>query len=111
MQQTINLQTEKWLSTTSEVMGAQLEGLQELLLRISKKDPDVSFYASDLAKLRMSGLEMENTLSRIWNADSTSTVDQIIIGHYETKHPGIGALTFLADLVKIKLVMINTTMH
>ena len=111
MQQAINLQTKKWLRTTSEVLNAQPEGLQKLLLQISMKDPDVSFYASDLAKLRMSGMEMENTLTRIWNADSSSTVDQIIIHQYETKHPCIGVLTFFADLVKNNLDIITSTTH
>jgi len=111
MRQQINAQAKKWLSTTSDVLSVQPEGLQKLLLQISKKNPDVSFYASDLAKLRMSGVEMEDILTRIWNADSISSVDQIISRQSGTEHPCPGALIFLADLIKINLNKIHMTIH
>jgi hypothetical protein len=111
MRQQSKAQTQKWLSTTSDILSAQPEGLQKLLLQISKKDPDVSLYASDLAKLRMSGMEMENILTRIWHADTISCIDQIISRQSGTGHPCPGALIFLAELIKINLNIIHRTIH
>ena len=109
MRQRTSSLTTRWIATTSDVLSVKPEGLQKLLLQISKKNPDVSFYASDLARLRMSSREMENMLTRIWHADSISSIDQIISRQSKADHPCSGALKFFVNLIKINLTMINTT--
>ena len=114
MRLTMSNQTRKWLSTTSQVLHEQPERLQKLVLQISKKNPAMGFYASDLARLRMSGMEMEDILTRIWNADSVHIVDQIVNRQPEAEHPCSGALAFLADLIKSDLTMgcqLHPTVH
>jgi len=103
MQPTMNIQTRKWLNTTSQVLHERPERLQKLVLQISEKNQEIGFYASDLAKLRMSGLVMEDILIRIWNADSVGNVDQILERQILANIPCTPALSFLADLIKTDL--------
>lgn len=104
MQPIINVQAGKWLNTTSQVLHERPERLQTLVLQISIKNQEMGYYASDLAKLRMSGLVMEDILIRLWNADSVDHVDQILKRQILANLPSTPALAFLADLIKTDLV-------
>lgn len=104
MQPIVTVQTRKWLSTTSQILYERPERLQKLVLQISMKNQEMGYYASDLAKLRMSGLVMEDILIRIWNADSVDHVDQILKRQILANLPCTPALAFLADLIKTDLV-------
>jgi len=98
-----NRRIEKWLSTTSRVLYERPERLQKIVLDISRHTPEMGFYASDVAKLRMSGLVMEDILFGIWNADSTGSVDQLLKQQSMTYMPHFPALSFLAELIKSDL--------
>jgi hypothetical protein len=89
-----------WLSTTSSVLHERPERLQNLVMQVGKTSPEMGRYASDLARLRMSGIVMENMLFMIWKARSSGQVDEIITQSYQFEHPCTGALTVLADLIK-----------
>ncbi|RUM35544.1 MAG: hypothetical protein DSY50_04460 [Desulfobulbus sp.] len=89
-----------WLSATSRVLHERPERLQHLIMQIANNSPEMGRYASDLARLRMSGIIMENMLFKIWKANSSRQVDQIILQSYQFEHPCTGALTVLADLIK-----------
>ena len=110
----MNTQTMKWFSTTSQVLYERPEGLQKIVLHISKENPEMGSYASDLARLRMSGLVMEDILVRIWNADSVDHVDQLLKRQILANLPSTPALAFLADLIKTDLVRgcrLHPTVH
>ena len=111
MQQVIKFQEKRWLNTTFDVLHEHPKHLQKLILQISRQNPDMGFYASDLARLRMSGMEMENLLTRIWNADSPSRVDQIVETKTKMEHPCSGALNVFADLIKNHLSRTETNIH
>lgn len=91
---------QKWFSTTSQVLEEQPEHLQRLVLHISRENPEMGFYASDLACLRMSGMEMDKTLSKIWHADSESCLEEIMTQQPDEASTSSHALPFLIDLVK-----------
>ncbi len=98
-----NSTTIKWLSTTSRVLYERPERLQKIIYHISEENPEMSSYASDLAKLRMSGLVMENILVGIWNADSPDHVDELLRRQILANIPSSPALAFLAELIKTDL--------
>jgi len=89
-----------WFSTTSSILHERPERLQNLVLQVAKSSPEMGRYASDLARLRMSGIVMENMLFMIWKARSSVQVDQIITQSCLFEHPCTGALTVLADVIK-----------
>jgi hypothetical protein len=99
----IGTQVKQWLATTSQVLHERPERLQKLVLHISKKNPDLGFYAADLASLRMSGLEFDNILAGIWNADSVRRIDEIIRRQPADGHPAAQAIEFMAALIKADL--------
>jgi len=114
MPQAIKTQTRKWFSTTSQVLYERPERLQKIILHISKENPGMGFYASDLAKLRMSGLVMENILVGIWNADSVYHVDQLLKRQILANIPSSPALVFLAELIKADMARecrLHPTVH
>ena len=104
MQPETSIEITKWLNTTSRVLYERPERLQKLVLLISEQDQEMGAYASDLAKLRMSGLVMENILINIWNADSVDLVDKVLQQQILVNLPSTPALAFLANLIKIDLV-------
>ncbi|WP_457574227.1 hypothetical protein [Desulfolithobacter sp.] len=99
MKQVISDQTRHWLTISALVLREPLENLQELVLRIGKKNPAMGFYATDLARLRMSGMDMETVLCRIWQADTPVTIQKIMRSEKFRSHPSARAICFLADLV------------
>ena len=112
----MNTQSRKWFSTTFQVLYERPERLQKIVLHISKENPEMGSYASDLARLRMSGLVMEDILIRIWNADSVGHVDQILKQQILVNFPctPTPALAFLADLIKTDLARgcrLHPTVH
>ena len=114
LQTILGSRIEKWLATTSQVLHERPERLQKLVLHISKKDPEMGFYAADLACLRMSGLEMDKLLSRIWNADSVRNIDEILDRQPPRRYPSCQAMNFLASLIKLDLTRgyrLQQTMH
>jgi hypothetical protein len=109
-----NSRNEQWLSTTSRVLYERPERLQKTVLDISKGNPEMGYYASDVAKLRMSGLVMENILFGIWNADSAGYVDQLLKQQPTPYIQCSPALSFLAELIKTDLnrkQRLHPTMH
>ncbi len=98
-----NSKSEKWLRTTSRVLYERPERLQRIVLDIAKENPELGSYASDVAKLRMSGLVMEGILFGIWHADSAGYVDQLLRQQPMTYIPRSPALSFLAELIKTDL--------
>jgi len=114
MPQEKTFQTRKWLNTTSQILHERPENLQKIVLQISKENPEIGFYASDLAKLRLSGLVMEDILVRIWNADSAAHVDQHLNRQILANLPSTPALSFLAELIKTDLTRekrLHPTVH
>jgi hypothetical protein len=97
-----NYQEEKWswMSTSSQILHERPERLQYLVMQIAEKHPEMGCYASDLARLRMSGIVMENMLFMIWKADSLGQIDQLVSQSCQYDHPCSGALTVLADIIK-----------
>ncbi len=98
-----NYSIQKWLTTSSQVLHEPPEHLQKLVLKISSKNPDMGFYASELASLRMSGLKMNDTLNQIWQADSANGLEEIIAHQSPDGQSLCHALPFLIDLKKIDL--------
>ena len=96
-------QVRQWLTTTSQILHERPERLQKLVLHISRKNPDMGFYAANLAGLRMAGMEMDAALSRLWNADSARHIDEILDSSPLVDHPSSQAVTFLATLIKIDM--------
>ncbi len=92
---------EGWISVSERILHEQPERLQELLLDISRRHPEMSFYATDLARLRMAGREQE--LEQLWQARSVERIDAIINRRYEADDPTCRAMAFLATLVRAKL--------
>ncbi len=87
-----------WLTATSQVLYGRPERLQQLVLEITEQTPELGCYASDLARLRMSGLIIESMLYKLWNAKTADLVDQLIQKQWD--HPCAGAIHVLANLVK-----------
>lgn len=100
MEQVISDQTRHWLTISALVLRERLENLQELVLRIGRKNPAMGFYATDLARLRMSGMDMETVLHRIWQADTPVSTQEIMNTEKFRSHPSARAICFLADLVR-----------
>ncbi len=98
-----NHSIQKWLTASSQILHEPPEHLQKLVLKISSKNPDMGFYASELASLRMSGLEMNDTLNKIWQADSAYRLEKIIAQQSPDRQSPCHALPFLIDLKKIDL--------
>ena len=87
-----------WLTATSKVLYERPERLQQLVMEIAEKNPEIGCYASDLARLRMSGLLLESLLFKLWNADSVDYVDQVMQEQWQ--HPCAGVVHVLANLIK-----------
>ncbi|WP_456385174.1 hypothetical protein [Desulfolithobacter sp.] len=100
MKQLISDQTSHWLSVSALVLREPLENLQPLVLRIGRKNTAMGLYATDLARLRMSGMDMETILHRIWQAETPVLVQEVLNTEKLRSHPSARAICFLADLVK-----------
>ncbi len=109
MQQGLRKQDWSWLTTTSRILHERPERLQHLVMQIADKYPEMGCYASDIARLRMSGIVMENLLFMLWKADSSRQVDSILDQSFQFEHPCTGALSVLADLIKQDLTSQQST--
>ena len=92
---------DRWISVSERILNEQPERLQGLLLDISIRYPEQSFFAADLARLRMAGEEMEERLQQLWRARSADTLDSI--ARCRQEEPACRVLNFLADLVRSRL--------
>ncbi len=92
-------ESEQWLSVSAQILQEDPKQLQYRLLQIYKDKPALSCYATELAQLRMIGPMMEKCLLRIWDATSSTGIDQII-EEINSGQPTDRALRFLAQLVK-----------
>ncbi len=96
----IRKKEEMWLSLSERILNERPERLQELLLEISKKHPEMSFYATDLARLRMAGGEKAEELRRLCRSRSVDRIEAIA---GRGRDPGCRALAFLAGLLRTSL--------
>jgi hypothetical protein len=94
------LTAKTWLSTTSQILYERPERLQHLVMQIADTTPEMGCYASDLARLRMSGLMMESALFLIWKADTAQNIDAVMSRFNQLDHPCAGAIGVMADLIK-----------
>ncbi|HEB51582.1 MAG TPA: hypothetical protein ENI89_13325 [Desulfobulbus sp.] len=94
---------EEWIAVSERILREQPEKLQELLLDIAKKYPEMSFFATDLARLRMAGGEHEKELEQLWQAPSVERIDAIVNSTHQAGDPARRALRFLACLVRTRL--------
>ncbi len=99
---------EQWLKVSAHVLMEKSDQLQPRILEIYKNSPGLSSYATDLAQLRMTGKDMEQILLQIWDAQTTTSIDQIISTNH-LHHPATRALTFFANLMKSTLEKETTT--
>ena len=99
---------EQWLNVSAQILQEEPKRLQYRLLQIYKDKPALSCYATELAQLRMIGPMMEKYLLRIWDATSSTGIDQII-GEINPGQPTDRALRFLARLVKEGIEQGQTT--
>ncbi len=99
----VHAEKEEWISVSERILHEQPERLQELLLDISRRHPEMSFYAADLARLRMAGREREKELEELWQARSEDRIDAIVNNHFPAGDPLCRALSFLAGLVRTRL--------
>ncbi len=94
---------EQWISMSERILNEQPERLQRLLLDIARNHPEMSFFATDLARLRMAGREWDQELRRLWQARSAARIDAIVNKPRSTEDPVCRPLPFLAALVRSRL--------
>jgi len=102
-----NGQAKQWLKISSQILTEEQERLQPRILKIYKKNPGLCCYATDLARLRMTGLDMENNLLQILDATTVEHID-LIVKKTALHHPAQRALIFFANLVKRDLEQLQT---
>ncbi|GEM_PF-3371520 len=90
---------EEWIAVSERILHARPEELQQLLLDISKQHPEMSFYATDLARLRMAGRKKAKELEQLWRDRSAERINAMARSRPGTTDPGSRALAFLATLV------------